>query len=247
MSRKRTNEETSGCPTQEELVDYFRLRLPESRMQAIETHFLTCEACVEETRGVFETLVDLDSWTPESVGRAVRREALVLGLGKAEESEQEGSDWARRLRRWRQSLTQAADGGIELIVEVSGIRIVTQTLREFVAPSGIQFEPMLANRGPASGVAGVPGEPPVVSVLSVEKPDVRVSVGANNRVTVTLQSWPEDRLPPGIVVIDKLGKQPPLRLELLRNEDGAFGTDFFREPGEFMILFAPVERKQPGK
>ncbi|MGO8757447.1 MAG: hypothetical protein ACLQG3_04915 [Terracidiphilus sp.] len=214
-------------------------------MQAIEAHFAACEACAEETRRVFETLVDLDSWTPESMGEAVRREALVLGLAQAEEDEQEGTDWAKRLRRWRQGVAQAADGGLELIVAASGIRIVTQSLRKFVAPGGIRFEPLLASRGQAPDAAGTPEKPPGAAVLSVEKPDVRVGVDENNKVTVTLQSWPADRLPPGIVVIDKLGKQRPLRLELLRSESGEYRTEFFREPGEFMILFAPVERKEP--
>ncbi len=245
MKRNETNQAASSCPTPEELVDYFRSRLAEPRMQAIEAHFMICEECVEETRRVFETLVDLDSWTPESVGEAVRREALVVGLAQAEEEEQEGSDWANRIGRWRQGVRQAADGGLELIVATSGIRIVTQSLREFVAPGGIQFEPQLASRGPATGATGTLESSSVAAVLSVEKPDARVGVDESNRVTVTLQSWPEDRLPPGIVVIDTLGKQRPLRLELLRGLGGEYKAEFFRDPGEFMILFAPVERKEP--
>jgi hypothetical protein len=171
------------------------------------------------------------------VGKAVRREALVAGLAQAEENETEGSEWANRLRRWRQGVAQTADGGLELIVATSGIRMVTQSLREFVAPGGINFEPLLASRGP-----GMPEKP--AAVLSVEKPDVRVVAGEKNTVTVTLQSWPADRLPPGILVIDKLGKQRSLRLELIRGADGVYKTEFSREPGEFMILFAPVERKE---
>jgi hypothetical protein len=47
-------------------------------------------------------------------------------------------------------------------------------------------------------------------------------------------------------VIDRAGKQRPLRLELKRGQSGEYSAEFSRETGEFMILFAPVER-EPGK
>jgi hypothetical protein len=237
----------AGCPGLEEVVDYFRMRLLEARMIAMEAHFASCAGCADESRAIFETLVELDAWTPESMGEAVRREALVIGLAQAEEDEPEGSEWGRRIGRWRQGIAETADGGLELIVEASGVRIVTQTLREFVARNGLQFEPVVADRGPASrGGSGAPGKLAAgrtAAVLSVEKPDVRVSVGEDNKVEVTLQSWPEGRLPPGILVIDRAGKQRPLRLELKREESGQYKAEFSRETGAFMILFAPLESR----
>ncbi len=245
MDRNKTDQTGSGCPSQEELIDYFRLRLPEPRMLSIEAHFATCDLCLEESRGVFETLVDLDSWTPKSVGAAVRREALATALAQVEEDEEAGSEWAQRIKRWRAGIVQAADGGLELIVEASGARLVTQTLRELVAPHGVQFEPVLVRRGDAVPVRGAPGAAPpaVKAVLSAQKPEVRVNVVGGNRVEVTLQTWPQSQRPPGILVIDTSGRQRPQRLELQPRGSGEYAADFSRSEGEYMILFAPIEKK----
>jgi hypothetical protein len=239
MSAMERTRASAGCPSEEELVEYFRLRLPEPRMLAIEEHFAGCELCVEQSRAVFEVLVELDSWTPESHGEAVRREALVMGLAQAEAMEQEGSEWRNRLSLWRKRVARTADGAIELIVSASGARIVAKTLREFVAEGGFQFEPLTAARG-AEEERGMAGP---TAVLSAERPDVRVIVHDGNRVVVTIGNWPTERQDPGIVVIDSGGEQSPLRLELTRRADGVWATEFTREPGTFMVLFAPTERK----
>jgi hypothetical protein len=215
-------------------------------MLSMEEHLSTCELCAGESREIFETLVDLDSWSPESMGEAVRREALVAGLTQAEEDEPAGSEWTKRLKRWRNGVTRAADGGIELIVATSGVRIVTQSLREFIAPGGIRFETLQADRAMVGHSFDAPARQDglqVAEVLSVEKPEVRVSVSKGNQVSVDLQYWPADRLPPGIVVIDIVGRQRPLRLELRPVSSGRLRTEFSASPGEFMILFAPVEKR----
>jgi hypothetical protein len=240
MNPMDTTRASTACPSEEELVEYFRLRLPEPQMRAIEDHFSGCELCVEQSRAVFEVLVELDSWTPESHGAAVRREAFVAGLARAEAMEQEGSEWQSRLSLWRKQVARAADGALELVISASGARIVTETLRDLVARGGLQFEPIGAARGLAE--QGETAGP--VTVLSVEQPDVRVSVHEGKRVVVTIGSWPTDRLTPGILVIDTGGEQPPLRLDLMRRADGAWETEFTRERGAFMVLFAPTERKQ---
>jgi len=239
MNPMDTSRASAACPSEEELVDYFRLRLPEPRMLAIEEHFAGCELCVAQSRAVFEVLVDLDSWTPESHGEAIRREALVVGLARAEAMEQEGSGWRNRLSSWRKQIVRAADGALELVISSSGVRIVTETLRDLVVPGGLQFEPIAAARGPAE--QGETGGPP--TVLSVERPDVRVSVLEGNRVVVTIDSWPTNRLNPGILVIDTSGEQPPLRLDFMRRADGVWETEFTKEKGAFMVLFAPSEPK----
>jgi hypothetical protein len=231
----------SGCPSQEELVDYFRLRLPEARLLAIEAHFATCDLCLEESRTVFETLVDLDSCTPASVGAAARRESLVTALEQARQNEPSGSEWSERLKRWSKKVVRAADGGVELIVEASGARLVANSLREIVALQGMQFEPVRADRAEPAGGGKVP--PPTAEVLSVQKPEVRVQVGSENLVKVSIQAWPPDQRAPGILVVDESGKHPPLRLELQPRDAGEYFVQFSRGEGEYMILFAPIEKK----
>lgn len=230
---------SDACPSDEELVEYFRLRLSEPQMLAIEEHFANCELCVEQSRTVFEVLVDLDSWTPESYGRAVRREALVAGLAQAEAMEQADSEWRKRLNSWRKQIVRAADGAVEVVISASGARIITETLRDLVAPGGLQFEPVAAVRGPA-GQAETAGP---ASVLSIEQPDVQLTVHPGNRVSVSIKSWPIDRLTPGVLVIDMDGEMPPLRLDLEQGADGVWKTEFTRNRGAFMVLFAPTERK----
>jgi hypothetical protein len=231
--------QSSECPDAEELVEYYRYRLPEPRMLAVENHFGACELCVEQRRAVFEVLVALDCWTPESYGEAVRREALLAGLARAEAMEQEGSEWRTRLNVWRKQAARAADGAIELIVSASGARILTETLHGLVAARGFRFEPVAAVRGPSRPDDAGEG----TEVLSVEQPGIRVSAHDGNRFTVTLETWPADRMNPGILVIDNNGEQPPLRLDLTLRADGVWETEFARERGEFMLLFAPTERK----
>ena len=234
----------SACPSQEDLVDYFRQRLPAPRMLAIEEHFATCDGCLEDSRTVFETLVDLDSWTPSSVGRALRREVLSTALGQVREDVRAGSEWAERIKRWSQSVARAADGGLELVIEASGARLMARSLRELVAPDAIQFEPALSTRGGAPAGETAPGaRPPVTEVLSVASPQVRVAVRLGNIVEVSVQTWPENRRPPGILVIDASGKQRPLGLELERRPTGEYAAQFARGTGAYLILFAPIEKK----
>jgi hypothetical protein len=234
-----------GCPDSDELVEYFRHALPEARMAAIEEHFTRCDECLESTRTVFETLVDLDLWTARTHGEAIRREKLLAGLELAERQQPSGSDWAERLQRWRAQVSKAAAGGVELAVTASGARIMARMLGDFVATSGMRFEPVLTVRDPGTGGhAGVRSSEGNAEVLSVGGPSCRIRVDKHGRTNISLEGWPEECLNPAVLVVDLEGGHPPLLVELSGQAGGRLGADFTPAQGEYMVLFAPAESKQ---
>jgi hypothetical protein len=240
MNRIKSRQPRQDCPDSNELVEYFRHSLPEARMAAIESHFADCQECLENTPTVFETLVDLDSWSARTHGEAIRREALLSGLQRAGKQQSKGSAWIERLRRWHAHVAGVSAGAVELVVTASGARIVARTLGDFVAPGGMQFEPTAAVRGSeAPGPARGSDE-----VLAVGNPSCRIHVDEQGKTQLSLERWPADCLNPAVLVVDLHGGEPPLLVEMTERAGGRMVGEFRPPAGEYMVLFAPAEKKQ---
>ncbi len=238
MKEIKSTKTTRDCPASNELVEYFRHALTEAQMAAIDEHFGECEKCLETTRTVFETLVDLDSWNARTHGEAIRREALIAGLELAGKQQAAGSAWAERLRRWRGHLAGASAGAIELVVSASGARIMARTLAEFVSPEGMQFEPAMAVRGRGERDAREGS----ADVLSVGDPACRIHTDERGKTQISVERWPTDCPTPGVLVIEVNGGRPPLLVELAGPPGGRMVGEFDAPAGEYMVLFAPAGR-----
>ena len=219
------NERTAaGCPPWEQMVNYFRTRLSAVQTAEIDEHFATCEQCIEIAREAHEHALALETWTARSHGEAWRRELITAAFEEAAQAA--GPSWNERIQAWRKNLRAATAGAVEVLVELTGARVVTTGLDHLVRRGGWRFE----------GAAVTRGETEAASTEASTSSGITVAVRAG-KIEVSTPAWPHDRAAPLLLIAAVDGNYPPLLVPLVRDKSGRLAAAFPPRQGQFLILF----------
>jgi hypothetical protein len=213
------------CPDWDQMIGYFQQNLDTAGMEAIDAHFAVCEKCIETARAAHEYAVALERWTARAHGEAWRRERVGQAMEVlAEEAEPPLAD---RLRRWGGRLRHSAWGAVQVLVDVSGARLVTEGLADVVRGDGLRFEPVGAVRGE--------GKSEVREAVAQEGP-WRIRAFPDGRVEVSAANRQPGAPPPVLMVIDTMGDRAPLLVPLICERDSVFAS-FAQPSGSYLLVF----------
>jgi len=213
------------CPDWDQMVGYFQQRLDAPSMEAIDAHFAECERCIEAAREAHEHALALEQWTAHAHGEAWRRELV----GEAIELLADAADrsLADRLRRWGSRLQRSAWGAVQVLVDISGAKLVTEGLSGLVSTEGLRFEPLGAHRG------DTPGE--TREAVAHDSP-WRIRGFPDGHVEVSAANLRPGVPPPVLIVVDTAGHRAPVIVPLTVERDSVMGT--FDPPlGSYLLIF----------
>lgn len=219
---------TASCPDWERMLGYFQEELSDAEMAAVDEHFAVCEKCIEAARAANEYALAIEKWTARSHGEAWRRELIAQALGEvAEGADQQLSD---RIETWRRRMRGAVAGAVEVLVDLSGVRIVTEGLTGIVRPDAWRFEP-------AGAVRGAPDQH--VREVGAGENAWRIRALDGGMIEIVAVGWPQGTPPPTVIVIDENGDRAPVLVSMGQGARGTHSGVFSTPgtlPGSYLIV-----------
>jgi hypothetical protein len=236
----------------EELLDYYEEKLPDTQQRLIEEHLARCDDCTRTAREVYAFHETWDSWTAAEHGR-IHFEELVRGaLYQAESLRPE---WRARLQRWRRRWGGLGEAVLRVVTEATADagRVVAEGLDSLSRPgSAWRLNPV------TTAAYGIRGETPETDVAlfasaaleGEAQAQITVRAAQSGEVKVRVDHLADASGAPLVLLVDTAaGGAPSVLVERVKWKEGAdYGLAHFRDvpPGEYLVVIEPLEGKAGG-
>ena len=240
--------ERSFHTSDEELLDYYEEKLPESRQQWIEEHLAVCDACTGLARSVYTFNETWNAWTAAGHGQAYYEEYIQEALRRAETSQPQ---WRARLQRWRQRWGGRGEAALRVVTEAtsSAARAVAEgvdALSRRGSTWRLQPVPLMQSAFAIRGEASPATDVAVFATGTDESDEVqaRITVRAalSGEVKVRVDNLQDDAQAPLVLLIATSPPAASVLVERVSRQASGYWIAHFREvpPGEYLVVIEPL-------